>query len=82
MSDTWMSLDEIARTLGVKRHTVEVWLAHGRFAQQRQGADGETLVARSDVELWLEAGRRAEVLARRPMPQATTEFEGDPLDLI
>jgi len=59
MSERWLSVDEIAEHLGIKRDTVYKWVAHKNMPAHKVG---RLLKFRThEVDQWVIAGSAAEI---------------------
>ena len=54
MEDRWLSVDEIAAYLGIKRDTVYRWIAEKRMPAHRMGRLWK--LRREEVDEWVRAG--------------------------
>ena len=58
MDDRWLSVDEIASYLGIKRDTVYTWIADKKMPAQRMGRLWK--FKREEVDAWVKAGGASE----------------------
>ena len=54
MEDRWLSVDEIAEYLGIKRDTIYKWLNRKNMPAQRMGRLWK--FKKDQVDAWIEAG--------------------------
>jgi excisionase family DNA binding protein len=58
MEDRWLSVDEIAAYLGIKRDTVYKWIAEKRMPAHRMGRLWK--FRKEEVDEWVKSGGAAE----------------------
>ncbi len=58
MEDRWLSVDEIAAYLGIKRDTVYKWIAEKNMPAHRMGRLWKFL--KNEVDEWVKSGGAAE----------------------
>jgi len=57
-SDRWLSVDEIAAYLGVKRHTIYKWIERKNMPAHKVGSLWK--FKRDEIDLWVRTGEAAE----------------------
>lgn len=63
-ADRWLSVDEIAAYLGIKRYTVYKWIERKSLPAHKVGSLWK--FRRDEVDNWVRTGRAAEQSTRRP----------------
>ena len=59
MEDRWLSVEEVAAYLGVKRNTVYRWIANKNMPAHRVGRLWK--FKRAEIDEWVKAGHASEV---------------------
>ena len=59
MSERWLSVDEIAEHLGIKRDTVYKWVAHKNMPAHKVGRLLKFQI--NEVDRWVKTGKAANI---------------------
>ncbi len=74
MEDRWLSVDEIAAYLGIKRDTVYKWIADKQMPAHRVGRLWK--FRKEEVDGWVRAGKAAEAATTQPDLPAGRQAKG------
>ena len=64
IGDRWLSVDEIAAYLGVKRHTIYKWIDRKNMPAHKVGSLWK--FKRGEIDEWVRKGEAGEPEPRRP----------------
>lgn len=67
MNDRWLSVDEIAAHLGIKRDTVYKWIDHKQMPAHKVGRLWK--FRRDEVDAWIRQGQAAAPRRAGPPPE-------------
>lgn len=67
MDDRWLSVDEIAAYLGIKRDTVYKWIAEKQMPAHRMGRLWK--FRKEEVDKWVKSGGATEPDSQSPAPR-------------
>jgi excisionase family DNA binding protein len=65
MKDRWLSVDEIAEYLGIKRDTVYKWIAENRMPAHKVGRLWK--FRKEEIDDWIKSGEAAESNKYKPV---------------
>jgi excisionase family DNA binding protein len=63
-NDRWLSVDEIAAYLGVKRHTIYKWIQRKKMPARKVGSLWK--FRRDEIDAWVRSGAASEFGERAP----------------